>query len=152
MRESRPFSFRGRRSGFRATWRFAPQGRSKRLNDKHWIASAFGLSFLAVGLPYWLIPYRGVNLPDALIGPGLLVVCGTALLLRAFRAATFWRTTGILGSSVPAAVMARVLVEGLLDPKSHNLWPLEVIIAAVLGLACALAGAAAGSLAARFKA
>jgi hypothetical protein len=121
------------------------------MNDKNWTALAFGLSFLAVGLPYWLIPYSGVNLPDALIGPGLLVVCGAALVLRAFRAATFWRTTGLVGSAVPAAVMARVLFEGLLDPTSHNLWPLEVIIAAVLGLACALAGAAVGSLTARFK-
>jgi hypothetical protein len=121
------------------------------MKDKNWTAPAFGLSFLVVGLPYWLIPYSKVNLPDALIGPGLLVVSGTALLLRAFRAATFWRTTGLVGSSVPAAVMARVLVEGLLDPTSHNLWPLEVIIAAVLGQACALAGAAAGSLAARLK-
>jgi hypothetical protein len=123
------------------------------MNDKNWTAPAFGLSFLAVGLPYWLIPYSEVNLPDALIGPGLLVVCGAALLLRTFRAATFWRTTGLVGSTVPAAVMARILVEGLLDPTSHNLWPLEVTIAAVLGLglACALAGAAVGSLTAQLK-
>lgn len=122
------------------------------MKDNYRTWAAFAVSFLAVGLPYWLIPYKSVNLPDALMAPGLLVVCTAALLLRAFRAAPFWRTTWMVGSAVPAAVMARVLVEGLLDPTSHNLWPLEVIIAAVLGLACSLAGAAAGSLAARFKA
>lgn len=122
------------------------------MKDNYRTWAAFAVSFLAVGLPYWLIPYKSVNLPDALMAPGLLVVCAAALLLRGFRAAPFWRTTGMVGSAVPAAVMARVLVEGLLDPTSHNLWPLEVIIAAVLGLACSLSGAAAGSLAARFKA
>ena len=35
------------------------------------------------------------------------------------------------------------------DPTAHNLWPLEIVIAALLGLAAALVGALAGSLAAR---
>lgn len=122
------------------------------MKEKYRTWAAFAVSFLAVGLPYWLIPYKSVNLPDALIAPGLLVVCAAALLLRAHRIAPFWRTTAVIGAAVPAAVFARVIAEGLQDPTSHNLWPLEIIIAAVLGFICALAGAAAGSLAARFKA
>lgn len=121
------------------------------MKEKNWIIPAFAVSFLAVGLPYWLIPYNRVNLPDALIAPELLVVCIAALLLRVFQAAPFWRTTAFIGAAVPAAVLARVIVEGLLDPTSHNLWPLEIIIAAFLGFVCALAGAIAGSLAAGFK-
>src|SRR5688500_11230611 len=32
--------------------------------------------------------------------------------------------------SVPVAVLARVVVDAAKDPTSHNLWPLEFIIAA----------------------
>ena len=112
----------------------------------NWLSVAFVLSFLAVGIPYWLIPYNKVNLPSALIGPGLLVVVFTALLMRSHRAASFWRVVSIVGASVPAAVFARVIVDGLKDPSSHNLWPFEVIIALLMGFLCALAGAVAGSL------
>lgn len=68
------------------------------------------------------------------------------MLLCYVRAASFWRVTALVGASVPSAVLARVLVEGLKDPTSHNLWPLEVIIASLVGLICATAGAVTGSL------
>ena len=110
------------------------------------LSVAFVLSFLAVGIPYWLIPYNKVNLPSALIKPGLLVVVFAALLIRSHRATSFWRVVSIVGASVPAAVFARVIVDGVKDPSSHNLWPFEVIIALLMGFLCALAGAVAGSL------
>ena len=112
----------------------------------NWLSVAFVLSFLAVGIPYWLIPYNKVNLPSALIEPGLLVVVFAALLIRSQRASSFWEVVSIVGASVPAAVFARVIVDGLKDPSSHNLWPFEVIIALLMGFLCALAGAVAGSL------
>jgi hypothetical protein len=43
------------------------------------------------------------------------------------------------------------MVEGILDPSSHNLWPFEIAIALVLGFACSLAGAAIGNLIARLR-
>jgi hypothetical protein len=106
---------------------------------------AFILSFFAVGLPYWLIPYRAVNLPDALITPGILMVVATALVLSAC-GIPFWRVMGIVGSSVPAAVLARVIVDGVRDAGSHNLFPLEIIIALIMGLGCALIGAFIGTI------
>jgi hypothetical protein len=78
---------------------------------------------LAVGIPYCMIPYNKVNLPDALPGPGLLAVV--------------------------AAVFLRIVVEGTADPTSHNLWPFEVIIAVGLGFSIAFAGAVIGRLAAK---
>jgi hypothetical protein len=113
---------------------------------RKWLSVAFISGFLAVGIPYWLIPYNKGNLPDALMGPALLVVVFAALLIRSFQVTSFWRVVGIVGASVPAAVFARVIVEGLQDPTSHNLWPFEVIIALFVGFPCALAGAVAGSL------
>jgi hypothetical protein len=115
----------------------------------HGLSIAFVASFLAVGVPYWLIPYNKISLPDTLITPGLLVVGFSALMLYLFKVARSRKVIGIIGSSVPAAVLARVLVETWEDPTSHNLWPFEVIIALMLGLSCALAGAIVGSLFAR---
>lgn len=115
-----------------------------------WLPLCVGIaaSALAVGVPYWSIPYAEVNLPNALLGPGLAAVAVAAFLLQASRCAPFWITTWATGAAVVAAVVARVLVEGIRDPTSHNLWPLEVVIALVVGLAPAAAGAGLGSLAA----
>jgi hypothetical protein len=110
-----------------------------------WLPVAFVLCFFAVGLPFWLIPYRSVNLPDALIAPGIFMVAAAALVLRVL-GVSFWKVTGVMGAAVPAAVLARVIVDGVRDPTSHNLWPLEVVIALLMGLACAFAGVLAGSL------
>jgi peptidoglycan/LPS O-acetylase OafA/YrhL len=118
-------------------------------NPSRWLLLCVAAIFFAVGIPYWFIPYGKVNLPDAVLGPGLIVVALSALLLRLYRAASFWRVTWTAGASVALAVMARVLVEGVRDPTSHNLWPLELIIALVVGFTCAVAGAIVGSLSAR---
>lgn len=106
----------------------------------------FLVGFFAVGIPYWLIPYNRLSLPNALMGAGLLVVAGVALVLRLRVTSTFWRTVAIASAAVPAAVFARVVWDGFRDPSSHNLWPFEVIIAVLMGFACALAGAVAGAL------
>lgn len=116
-----------------------------------WLRTAFLLSFLSAGIPYWLIPYREVNLPSALMGAGLVIVVLAALLLRACEIAPFWKTVRILGWSLAAAVIARVIVEGIHDPSSHNLWPFEVVIALLLGFACSMTGAAIGTLIARLR-
>ena len=115
-----------------------------------WLPLAFLASLAAVGIFYWMIPYDKVNLPDALMVPGMVVVGFAALALRSFRVAPFWRVTAVVGASVPAAVFARVIWDGVQDPTSHNLWPLEVVIALLVGLVVAFAGAIAGSLIARW--
>lgn len=107
---------------------------------------AFVVSFFAVGISYWFIPYNKVNLPNALLGPSLLVVFLSALILRLYGNVTFWKAVNIVGASMPAAVFARVIVEGVKDLTSHNLWPLEVIIALFVGFFCALIGVVIGGL------
>lgn len=120
-------------------------------NPSLWRRTAFLLSFLSAGIPYWLIPYREVSLPSTLIGPGLVIIVLAALLLRACGITPFWKTARTLGWALAAAVIVRVLVEGMRDPSSHNLWPFEVAIALLLGFACSLTGAAIGSLIARLR-
>ncbi|MGH6893158.1 MAG: hypothetical protein ACREEP_12945 [Dongiaceae bacterium] len=110
---------------------------------------AFIVCFLAVGVPYWSIPYNEVNLPDSLLAAGMVVVVVAALALRVRAIAPIWKVTAIVGASAPAAVLARVTVDVANDPTSHNLWPLEFIIALLMGLVAALAGALTGSLVAK---
>jgi hypothetical protein len=112
-----------------------------------WLTTAFTVGFFAIGLPYWQIPYAKVALPDTLYGFGLLVVGLSAFAARILAQARLTAVIFVVGGAVPVAVLARVIVETSTDPTSHNLWPLEFIIAAIVGLASSSAGACIGSLA-----
>lgn len=125
--------------------------RAVKVFRNHALGVAFLACFLAVGVPYWRIPYRTVSLPSTLMTPGLVVVALAAFLQCLRRVRRFGPVALVVGASVPSVVAARVLVEAVIDPTSHNLWPFEIAIAAFVGLACALAGAAAGSLIARLS-
>lgn len=111
-----------------------------------WLLIAFAVAFVGVGFRYWQLAYSQVSLPDALYGPGLAAVFVVALMVRAFGLAKFWVAWLLIASAVPAAVMARIAFETASDPTSHNLWPVEIVIAAGVGLLAALGGALLGSL------
>ena len=111
-----------------------------RANSKAHLAVAFMSAFLAVGVPYWQIPYAQVSLPGTLVGWSLVIVAAVAAVMRLGCRASFVRALFGAGLAVPAAVMARVIVEASQDPTSHNLWPFEVVIAGLLGMGVALLG------------
>ena len=111
-----------------------------------WLLIGFLIAFVAVGFAHWQLPYDKVSLPNSLYGPGLVAVGLIALMLRAFGVGRFLTVWLLIAATVPAAVMARVVVDTTRDPTSHNLWPLEILIALAVGLACSLVGAALGSL------
>jgi hypothetical protein len=115
-----------------------------------WSSIAFLASVVIVGIPYWAIPYSRLSLPDALTGPGLFAVGLTAFLLCACGIVGFRLVTLVQAASVPAVVFARVLTDAVKDPTSHNLWPLELVIALGMGLLVASAGALTGRLVAYF--
>ena len=115
-------------------------------NRKYWLLGGFVVGFLVVGVPYWQIPYAKVSLPDSLYDAGLLVVGVLAAAACGLGKARLFSVILVLGGSVPAAVLARVAVDTAKDPTSHNLWPFEFIIAAVVGVLCSSAGALVGSL------
>jgi hypothetical protein len=104
------------------------------------------VSFFAVGVPYWQVPYAKLSLPDPLYGTGLLLVGVLSAAARACCKARLLAVIFTVGAAVPAAIFVRVVVDAAKDPTSHNLWPFEVIIAAMVGGLCASAGALAGSL------
>lgn len=111
-----------------------------------WVILACAAALVAVGIPYWVIPYKKVDLPDALFTPGLFVVCISSLLLCLYNVAPFWRAILIMAVTVPGVVIIRVLVEGIRDPTLHSLWPFEVVIAILVGAASAVPGATVGVL------
>ena len=113
---------------------------------------AFAGSVLASGIAYWLTPYGTGSFPSDLFGPGLFVVVLLATLARVFGRLGFWLTTFVIGAAVPTAVFARVVVEVAIDSGKHNLWPLELILAAGPGLMAAFVGAAIGSVYVRWSA
>ncbi|OAI47786.1 hypothetical protein AYO43_11450, partial [Nitrospira sp. SCGC AG-212-E16] len=92
-----------------------------------WLVAAFVISFFAVGVPYWQIPYAKVSLPSTLYGTSLVVVGVLAAAARAVGKARILTVILAVGAAVPAPILARITVETAKDPTSHNLWPLEVI-------------------------
>jgi hypothetical protein len=121
------------------------------LKTAYWLVAAFVSSFFAVGFPYWQIPYAKASLPSTLYGTGLLVVGVLAAAARAFGKARLLTVILTVGGAVPAPILARVAVDTAKDPTSHNLWPFEFIIAAVVGVLCSSARALVGSLPARLS-
>jgi len=110
------------------------------------LAGSFITCVLAIGVPYFRLDYAQVNLPNVLVGWGLLLVFVAAAGIRITDAAGFLSTSATLALVVPVVVMARVVRDTALDPTSHNLWPFEVVIAGMVGVFVALVGTIAGSL------
>jgi hypothetical protein len=121
------------------------------VRTKYIPALGFMISALAVGVPYFLIPYRELNLPNALYGPGLGVLVATAALTVGCGATTFWKCVAIIGTSVPTIILLRVAVETAAAPTSHNLWPFEIILGSIVSALCAFAGSLIGWIVARVR-
>ncbi len=109
-------------------------------------AIAFLATFFAVGIGYWAIPYAKVSLPDSLLGTGLVIPLVVAAVVRAVAGASFRQAFAIVGLAVPLCVLARVQIDTMKDPTSHNLWPFEIVIAAFIGFAAAAVGALVGGV------
>jgi len=105
---------------------------------------SFLVGFLVVGVPYWRIPYNKAT--SAAVMGGAILIGVIALIARVLIEARFLRVVLVLAAAVPAAVMARVVVDTTRDPTSHNLWPFELVIAFAAGLAGTAPGTLLGSV------
>jgi hypothetical protein len=110
---------------------------------------AFCLSAFALGIPYWLIPYEQLTLPNGLFGIGIPVLAIAAMVLRWKFHEAMREAILIPALAAPAVVLMRIIVEVFLIADSHNLWPFELVIAGMLGIIVAGSGGLAGNLLAR---
>lgn len=108
------------------------------------LAAAYLLGMAAVGLPFWVAPYRSLSVPGGVMGPGLVVVVVLAAWLRAGGTAGFWVTLNVMAWTLPGAVLARAVVETQFYPDRHNLWPIAMAMVAVPGYAAAGVGVLIG--------
>jgi hypothetical protein len=109
-----------------------------------WLAVAFSTAFLAAGSQFWRGSYQeylsrgGTQL--------VAMVAVAAILVAAISSLGIVRSALAVGCGVPAATFARVVADGLQDPTSHNIWPLEIGISLIVGMAVAYPAALAGAV------
>jgi hypothetical protein len=123
-------------------------GRSKNMSDREqirqfaWAAVAFAICFFAGG---WSGSYRDY-LHAGFHWEIAALFVGVAMVL------TWFADVGLLVSAItvslalPAIILVRVILDGLDDPTSHNLWPFEIALASVIGMIVAFPAAFVGRL------
>ncbi len=114
------------------------------------LTAEFLAAFFLVGVPHWLTPYNKTSTAGVIIG-GLIIAAVAAVARLRIPAARFSGITRAAALAMPAAALARVIVETtMVDPTSHNLWPFEITAALLLGYAGAIPGALMGVLIGRY--
>lgn len=107
-------------------------------------AITFAVSTFAVGFSYWQLPYNQITLPNSLFGLGIVLVVAITVLVRAAGKCSFRETFLAAAAAFPAVVLLRIVFDTFGDSTTHNLWPFELIIAAIIGAIVGALGAAIG--------
>ncbi len=131
---------------------FAPRPPSAWANGESWLwtAIAAALCTALFGTVYWSTPYSDLDIGS--IGLWLyLVAMVPVIVLRATRTAPFLMAAAALPTGLVLAVMARIAVDVGRDGTSHNLWPIEIVIAGVVGVFWGVIAAAIGEAALRLR-
>ena len=109
-----------------------------------WLAVAFVAVFLIGGLPYWRIPYNQFDTSHVEVLPGVILLGFLTFMLIFDEAAPIKAVVMTMLLCGPSIVGVSILRDTATDPTSHNLWPLEIVFAAILGGAIVLSGWALG--------
>ncbi len=112
---------------------------------KSWLVW-FSAALLAAGIPWWTAPYNRFTLSHPLAILGCLAFAGIAAWVVGWTPLGLRRGSLVVGGAVPAAVMIRVVAETVKDPTSHNLWPFEMVFAALFGFGLAYVAGLLGRL------
>jgi hypothetical protein len=97
-----------------------------------------------IAVPYWTADEASVR-DDGIFGHffwvALAVFTGT-FLAGAVTEAPLWAVLAGMLWCTPIAVLGRVVLDTAADPTSHNLWPLELVLAGAMAVPAVCAGAA----------
>lgn len=108
-----------------------------------WLAATSVIGLVLVGVPYFRTPYQDTDV-TALFGLGLLVVIVLTTLSVWLGEVPFVAAL-LVALGIPVnVVLARIFIDVTADPTSHNLWPFEVVLAGMLGVAVAIPGVLVG--------
>lgn len=116
-----------------------------------WLLAAFVVGLFLVGLPQWSAQYDRDPVADPLMITGLAGLSVLAMMLLVGRIAPPARTAIAMTLCLPAAALARILIEMGQAPASHLLWPLELASAFGTGAAAVVPGVLAGILTLRLQ-
>lgn len=114
-----------------------------------WLVGGLVVSGVVLGVPYLLASYDSLEGTGVVWGWGPLVLLAVSFVLAAFGRVPLLAAAAVTTGSLIAIVIARIVVDVAGDPTSHNLWPLELVIAGVIGGVASLAGASLGMLTGR---
>jgi len=109
-----------------------------------WLATAVAIAFLAIGIPYWRIPYNQFDLSHAELLPGAIFLTLASLALIAVQAAPARWVMGGMLAVAPFVDLVAIVRDTSADATTHNMAPFELIAAAALGACFVLPGAAIG--------
>lgn len=114
-----------------------------------WLAAGFAAGLLLTGVPYWRLPYNANIFADTALLIGFAGLGVVTAVLAASGVARLGKVFWAMLAAFPAAVMIRVVVDTMQDPTDHNLWPFEIVIAALFSLVAVVPGLLIGALARR---
>ena len=104
------------------------------------------LGFVTAGALLWPIAYDDVELLSrSFLLPWAFAGSVVGLAGQSFLREQVVKTAVIVALGYACATFGRVVVEGVADPTSHNLWPFEVAIALSVGFAAGLLGGLLGA-------
>lgn len=98
-----------------------------------WLLLAFAAVVLAAGIPYWRLPYDEINRGHFAILPGALLLGLLTLVLVLIEATPDKRIAVTMLFCVPMIDVVSIIKDTATDPTAHNLWPFELVIAAISG-------------------
>lgn len=116
-----------------------------------WLAAGCVAGLLLTGIPYWRLPHNADYFGDAALQLGFAGLAMVTAMLSASGVARLRRIFWSMLATFPTAVAMRVVVETARDPTDHNLWPFELIIAAIVSLAAVVPSLLVGALIGRLS-
>lgn len=119
------------------------------VRSTRWLAAGFAAGVLLTGVPYWRLPYNANIFADMPLLVGFAGLGVVTAVLAGSGAARLMRIFWVMLAAFPTAVMIRVVVDTMKDPTDHNLWPFEIVIAALFSLVAVVPGLLIGALARR---